>query len=253
MPVTIHIMGGEAPDTGITIDSAAAASTLAWWLEMGVDVAVQDAPRDWLKPAAKPVIAGVVAEPGAAPAPNIAPPSHDTLAELQNWLASSTQLPLASATARRILPIGPEEAPVMLLSDAPTLEDLAAGQPIGGEAWALTQRMLAAIGIKADEAYIAPLSCFHSPGQRLRDADLAECADVARRHIVLAKPKRLLLLGDAPARALLGKPLASARGHLHKVEGVPTVVTFHPRHLLKRGSDKALAWRDLLLLMEDQA
>ena len=149
--------------------------------------------------------------------------------------------------------MGPEDAAIMLLSDAPTLEDLAAGQPIGGEAWALAQRMLAAIGIKADEAYMASLSCFHAPGQRLSEAQLAECAELARRHILLARPKRLLLFGDAPARALLGKPLTAARGHLHKIEGVPTVVTFHPRHLLKRTADKALAWRDLLLLMEDQA
>ena len=244
-------MGGEAPATGITIDSMAAASSLAWWLEMGVDTAIQDEPRDWLKPApAKEPGPAKVAE---APQPNIAPPSHDTLADLQGWLASSTQLPLASATARRILPHGPENAAVMLLSDAPTLEDLASDQPIGGDSWALAVRMLAAIGIKADDAYVASLTCFHTPGQRLKDAELAECAELARRHIALAKPQRLLLFGDTPARALLGKPLTAARGHLHKIEGVPAVATFHPRHLLKRTSDKALAWKDLLLLMEDQA
>jgi len=231
------------------IDRVQAASTLAWWLEMGVDVAVDEKARDWLKPA----IENPPPTPAERPEPNIAPPSHDTLAELQGWLASSTELPLASATARRIMPTGPEDAPIMLLSDAPTLEDLAAGQPIGGDPWALATRMLAAIGIKGDEAYVASLSCFHAPGQRLNEAQLAECADLARRHILLARPKRLLLFGDAPARALLGKPLTAARGHLHKIEGVPTVVTFHPRHLLKRTSDKALAWRDLLLLMEDQA
>ena len=69
----------------------------------------------------------------------------------------------------------------------------------------------------------------------------------------LAKPKRLLLLGDVPSRALLGKPLAAARGHVHKVEGIRAVVTFHPRQLINRPSDKALAWRDLLLLMEDES
>jgi DNA polymerase len=244
-------MGGEAPAIGITIDSAQAASALAWWLDMGVDVAVQEEPRDWLKPPAPKAPVKTAAE-AEAPS-NIAPPTHETLADLQQWLASSTQLPLASATARRILPVGPEDAEVMLLSDAPTLEDLAAGRPIGGEAWALTERMLAAIGVKGADAYVAPLSCFHSPGQKLKDADLAECAEVARRHIALARPKRLLLLGDAPARALLNKPLATARGHIHKIEGVPAVVTFHPRHLMMRPSDKALAWRDLLLLMEDQA
>ena len=243
-------MGGILPATDVVIDSAQAASALAWWLEMGVDVPVQDSPRNWLQP--------VPDKPAVAPAndavtPNVAELSHQTLAELQDWLSSSSQHPLASATAKRIMPVGPENAPIMLLSDAPTLEDFAAGLPIGGEPWALTRHMLAAIGITADQAYVAPLSCFYAPGQRLKDEDLAECARLARRQVALARPQRLLLFGDAPCRALLGKTLTAARGHVHKIEGVPAVATFHPRQLLRRASDKALAWKDLLLLMEDLA
>jgi DNA polymerase len=188
-----------------------------------------------------------------APVPNVAPPSHETLADLQQWLASSAQLPLASATARRILPQGPEDAAVMLLTEAPTLEDFAAGQPLGGESWELAKRMLAAIKIPVEQAYSASLSCLHVPGARMSPADREACAEIARSHIKLAKPKRLLLLGDGPAQALLGKPLPQARGHLHKVEGVRTVVTFHPRQLINQPSNKSLAWKDLLLLMEDES
>jgi DNA polymerase len=238
-------MGGEVG----TIGAAEVRSALAWWLEAGVDVAVQEEPRDWFAPAPRPQ-AKISSEP--ATAPNVAQPSHDTLAELQMWLASSSQLPLASSTARRILPQGPENAAIMLLSEAPTLEDFAAGQPIGGESWELTKRMLAAIGISADQAYSASLSCFHVPGARISAADRAACAEIARRHIQLATPKRLLLLGEGPAQALLGKPLPQARGHIHKIEGVRAVVTFHPRHLINRPLDKSLAWKDLLLLMEDE-
>ena len=114
--------------------------------------------------------------------------------------------------------------------------------------------MLAAIGIAPDEAYVASSSCFHAPGRADDDGELrrlrrASPATISR----LARPKRLLLFGDAPARALLGKPLAAARGHVHRVEGVRTVATFHPRWLLQRPSDKALAWQDLLLLMSEEA
>jgi DNA polymerase len=112
------------------------------------------------------------------------------------------------------------------------------------------ERMLAAIGMSG-QAYSANLACFHSPGARLSPKQLEDCAAAARQHIALAKPKRLLLLGDTPSRALLGKPLLQARGHIHRVEGVRTVATFHPRQLLKRTSDKALAWKDLLLLTEE--
>jgi uracil-DNA glycosylase len=236
-------VGGEADSIGI----AEARSALAWWLEAGVDVAVQEEPRDWLKPAAPKPQAQVTEPP-----PNVAQPTHETLAELQDWLASSAQLPLASSTARRIMPQGPENAAIMLLTEAPTLEDFAAGQPIGGESWELAKRMLAAIKIPADEAYSASLSCFHVPGAKMSPADREACAEIARRHIQLAKPKRLLLLGDGPAQALLGKPLPQARGHVHKVEGVRTVATFHPRALINQPSNKSLAWKDLLLLMEDE-
>ena len=236
-------MGGEADSIGI----AEARSALSWWLEAGVDVAVQEAERDWLAPPRRP------GAPAPTPVANVADPSHTTLAELQQWLASSAELPLASATARRILPHGPEQARVMLLSDSPALEDFAAGQPIGGESWTLAGRMLAAIGIDPAEAYSASLSCFNTPGARMAEADRAACAEIARRHIRLVRPERLILFGDGPAVALLGKRLVEARGHVHKVEGVRTVATFHPRHLIKRPLDKSLAWRDLLLLTEDES
>ena len=138
----------------------------------------------------------------------------------------------------------------MMLSDLPDRDDAAEGRPIGANAWILTQRMLAAIGIAPDEAYLASLSPFHAPGARF-NGELEACAALARDHIRLAKPERLILFGDAPARALIGEPLARARGRVHRIEGVRTVATFHPRWLLQRPSDKALAWRDLLILMSE--
>jgi uracil-DNA glycosylase len=237
-------VGGDVESIGI----AEARSALAWWLEAGVDAAIQEEPRNWLIPS--PPKARPVAKP--VEAPNVRPPDHETLADLQQWLADSAHLPLASAKTRRILPHGPENAAVMLLSDAPSLEDYAAGQPIGGDAWELAKRMLAAIGIKPEQAYSASLSPIHTPGTRLSGRDRDDYADIARRHIALAKPERLLLFGDA-SLTLLGKPVAQARGHIHKVEGIRAVATFHPRHLIKRPLDKRLAWQDLLLLMEDES
>jgi uracil-DNA glycosylase family 4 len=246
MPVRKAAVGGELNPIG----SAEGRSALLWWLAAGVDTAIQEEPRNWLKPRARP--ARLQTPATAEPAPNVVVPSHETLAELQDWLARSAELPLASAAARRILPHGPENAPIMLLTEAPAVEDYSAGQPIGGDAWALTQRMLAAIGITADQAYVAPLSPINAPGKRLSGRERDEYADIARRHVRLAKPKRLLLFGDA-SQALLGKPVAEARGRVHQIEGVRTVATFHPRHLIKRPLDKSLAWQDLLLLMEDES
>jgi len=241
-------MGGEM----MIDDAAIAASALRWWLEAGVDVPVQEAPRDWLNPVRAAAPAAAAAPAPAVAAPREPVPLPETLDLFRDWLGSAKELPMASAGARRVLPHGEPGAPVMLLAETPAGEDAAAGRPIAGEAWTLMERMLAAIGLAAEDAYSASLSCFHAPGARLGEKELAACATIGRRHIALAAPKRLLLLGDAPARAMLGKSLAEARGHVHKVEGVRTIVTFHPRFLLKQPSNKALAWRDLLLLMEEE-
>ncbi|MGI8704723.1 MAG: uracil-DNA glycosylase family protein [Sphingomicrobium sp.] len=229
-------MGG----TGTANGTREVTSALRWWLETGVDVAIQENPRNWLEGAKTLELAQAEAR---APSPN-------TLETFREWLSSSPDAPLASAQSRAVLPQGAQGAQVMILSDPPSRDELASGQPIGGLAAELMQRMLAAIGM-AGQAYTANLACFRSPAARLSSAQMEECASAARRHVELARPRRLLLLGDAPSRTLLGKPLLEARGHVHKIEGVRTIATFHPRQLLKRPSDKALAWKDLLLLIEE--
>jgi len=223
------------------IDRSAADSLIGWWIEAGVDGPVSESPRDWLgQQKAKPSVA-------APPSPAEKPAD---LATFQAWLATAPGLPMDRPGAIRVASHGPETAKVMLLSDLPAREDAAEGKPIGGESWALTSRMLAAIGMTAQDAYVASLSPFHAPGARF-NGELDACAAIARDHIRLARPERLILFGDSPARALIGEPLARARGRVHRVEGIRAIATFHPRWLLQRPSDKALAWRDLLLLMSE--
>lgn len=220
----------------------AAGSLLGWWLDAGVDGAVGETPRDWLNRNKQP----------AVPAPASAAPTEKPaeLASFQAWLATAIGLPMDRPGAIRVAPQGQEGARIMLMSDLPDREDAAEGKPIGGQARALAERMLAAIGIASEDAYVASLSCFHTPGARF-NGDLESCGSIARDHIRLARPERLVLFGDAPSRALLGEPLARGRGRVHRVEGIRTIATFHPRWLLQRPSDKALAWRDLLLLMSE--
>ncbi|HWJ59353.1 MAG TPA: uracil-DNA glycosylase [Sphingomicrobium sp.] len=232
----------------IELSPAEARSALSWWLEAGVDCVLQDEPRNWLAPPKQKTRA-----PAKPDAPNIRAPEPQTLEALKTWLATGADVPLAGANARRALPHGPEDAEIMLLCETPGADADAGDKPITGDAWALTVRMLAAIGIRPEQSYSASLTCFHVPGRRMTTAERELCAEIARRHIRLARPKNLLLFGDGPCVALLGKSLPEARGTAHKVEGVRAVATFHPRQLIQRPTDKALAWRDLLLLMEDQS
>lgn len=231
-------MGGEIG----TIDRDDAAALLGWWLESGVDTAIAEQPRNWLAAAPKPQ--------SAAPPEPAAEAMPGELTAFRGWIETASGLPLDRPGARRVRPEGQAGAELMVIAGPASADET--GRPIGGQAWVLAQKMLAAIGIEPAQAYIAGLSCFALAGARLGGADAARCAEIARHHVALVKPKRLLLLGDEVARAMFGGPVTRVRGKAHKVEGVRAVATFAPRWLLDRPGDKALAWRDLLILMDDE-
>ena len=130
-------MGGEHD----RLTAAEAASVIGWWIEAGVDVAIQEQPRAWLGEAAShsPVFGGQ-AEPASATTSEDLP---NNLEAFRGWFAASPSLPLAQPNSRRVLPKGAEAAEIMLLGDMPTAEDAAQDQPIGGQALELMERMLA--------------------------------------------------------------------------------------------------------------
>ena len=65
----------------------------------------------------------------------------------------------------------------------------------------------------------------------------------------LIRPEIIIALGRSAATTLLNvdASIASLRGRVHRYQGVPLVVTYHPAYLLRNLADKAKAWEDLLL------
>ncbi len=222
----------------------AAASALAWWDEAGVDTLVDDAPRDWLAPVARAVAPSPAALPGVLP---------DTLEAYLTWRGGE-DAPEAGWPGAAIPATGPAHSALMVLVDCPDRDD--DGRLMGGAAGRLFDRMLAAIGLTRDEVHLAAL-CLKRPTAGRLPADAHErLAELARHHIALVAPKRLLVMGNAASRAILAADVAPARGRLHTLNhktakdgaGVEAVATYHPRFLLERAGAKAAAWADLLLV-----
>lgn len=221
-----------------------ALSVLGWWQEAGVDILVDERPRDWLKPAAR----AAVAAPPIAVVPDTLPA---TIAAMHARLAEPGLI--SNALGRPLAPEGNVEAGLMLLVDMPDAGDAEADQLVSGEAGRLLDRMLGAIGRDRGAIYLAPLAPARPAGGRIAPADMAELARLALQHVALVRPKLLLVLGDAAASAVLGRPLAEARGRVqeidHKGAKVGVVASFHPRYLLRDQGAKAKAWADLRLLL----
>lgn len=244
------------------LDSALAASLLDWWHDAGVDLLVEDAPRDWMAEPVQPVTfaptpltpaAPRTAAPVMAPAPTLLP---DTLAAFLEWRLSDAA-PEASWDGVSLTATGPADAALMVLVDCPDRDDGEAGQILSGAPGRLFDRMLAAIGQSRDTVHLASV-CARRPLAGRTPADLeTRLADIARHHVGLIRPRGLLLLGNAASRAVLGTELTSARGHLHAVDHKngksQAIASFHPRFLIEKPMAKAESWKDLQLLMGELA
>jgi DNA polymerase len=237
------------------LSPAEAASALQWWIDAGCDVIAGEEPRDWLTPAA--AAAAPIETKSFAPAAVAAVPDEALPGQLdlfQAWLRDSDRLPYAAPSAPRVCPAGDPASGLMVMTDMPTSEDCATGTLLAGAEGKLFDRMLAAMGRDRGSIYLAAISCLRSADGRLTGAPEQQCALLARHHIGLAAPRALLLFGDAASKALLGLPVARARGRWHEVSThvgpVPAIVTLAPGYLLKHPAQKALAWADLQMLME---
>ncbi|QJU59728.1 uracil-DNA glycosylase [Sphingomonas sp. AP4-R1] len=245
-----------------------ALSALDWWEEAGVDMFVDDAPRDWLAqptPAPEPAPSssthvapgGSVRAPLAASAAPIAaaapPPAAlpDDLAAFRRFLLEDASVP--GPAAARLDATGDPASGAMLILDMPEQGDRAAARLLSGDVGQLFDRMLGAMTLSREIAYLAPLSPARSASGRLTPETIASLATLMRHHIALVRPKRLLLLGDAPTRALLGFGCVEARGRTHEIAGptgaIPAVASFHPRLLIQTPDRKKAAWADLQLFM----
>jgi DNA polymerase len=215
-------------------------SALDWWRLAGVDTLVEDAPCDWLAPAA--------ARP-AAPALSDTAPLPATLAAMQAFLASA---PLFGESGARLPPEGDPASGLMVLIDMPEGGDAEAGQLLTGGTGLLFERMLAAIGRDRASIYLAAITPTRPVGGTLSADAAAEHARLALQHAALAQPRALLVMGTAASCAILGADLHETRGRVHTVtQGASrfaVVATFHPRFLFRQPARKAGAWRDLRLL-----
>jgi DNA polymerase len=253
-----------------TSTPADALALLAWYAEMGVDVALDEAPVDRLaavevQPSPIMPVPPPRAEP-APPAPSLltSPPEEVVLAareqahaartldELREILERFEGCALSQTASRLVFADGNPEARLMLVGEAPGREEDIQGKPFVGRSGQLLDRMLAAIGLDRTSAYIANVVPWRPPGNRTpTPQETAICRPFLERQIALVSPKILVCLGAPSSQAVLGitEGILRARGRwLHYDLGdrtIPAMATLHPAYLLRQPSQKRLAWRDL--------
>jgi len=234
-------------------------------LDWGVDEALADAPQDRLAPLAPTPAAppeAAPARPLAAPRPAAATPVASraaalaaearTLAELREALAAFDGSPLRETATNLVFADGVPQRGLMLIGEAPGADEDRQGLPFVGASGQLLDRMLASVGIaRSESAYISNILPWRPPGNRTpTDAEIALFLPFVRRHIELAAPRLLVLLGGVAAKGVLGakEGITRLRGRWHRFEGRPALPTLHPAYLLRNPVAKREAWADWLLL-----
>lgn len=238
--------------------TAAIAAVLDWWREAGVDHAFSDDPRTWL---AEPAAAAPEAEPERGftppppPPPRPAPASTmaeriagldnlpGTLADFQAWWLAEPSLD-GGQTGGRVAPRGAAGAALMVLVDHPEAEDR--DVLLSGPQGRLLAAMFTAMGIGADQAYIAACLPRHMPLPDWAALDGAGLGLVVRHHIALARPQRLLLFGRHISPLLGHDPTKSAeplREFNHESVSIPLLMAPGLANLAGRPRSKAGLWQ----------
>ena len=224
-----------------------AASLLGWWRDAGVDVAVGETPHDWLGA----TVMIKTSETTASALPTTAAPQ--SLDVLMNHLMTGDVADAGPAN-RRVRPTGDSSGDLMILTDFPDPADVDSGELLSDPVFA---KMLEAIGHTRASVYIASLCPGRPVTGRLTDSSLAALTVLAKQHIAFVAPKQLWLVGSAASRAILGIEDAAAKGKLHSVNHLGTImvaiVTAHPRMFDGSKSRKAAAWAEMqrLIVRED--
>lgn len=181
-----------------------------------------------------------------------------TLEELEQAIKTFEGCSLKHTAMNTVFARGNAASGLMLIGEAPGADEDRQGKPFVGASGRLLDKMMAAIGrTSEDQYYISNILPWRPPGNRKpTPAESAICLPFIKRHIELAKPKVIVLLGGTAVSALLDitDGITRVRGRWYTYpagkETIPTMATFHPAYLLRQPQLKRQAWQDLLEIKE---
>jgi DNA polymerase len=213
-------------------------------------------PGDGSEPAATPRARTALPLPPDASRAAALAAAADSLDALREAIAAFDGSALRDTATSLVFSDGVPGAPTMLIGEAPGAEEDRLGKPFVGASGQLLDRMLASIGLSRErDVYVANILPWRPPGNRTpTDAEIALFLPFVHRHIALARPARVLLLGGVAAKALLGakEGITRLRGRWARLPpeagGLPALPTLHPAYLLRMPAAKRDAWADLILL-----
>jgi uracil-DNA glycosylase family 4 len=174
-------------------------------------------------------------------------------------IGECTRCRLHKGRTNLVFGVGNPQAELMFIGEGPGADEDAQGLPFVGRAGQLLNNMIAAMGLRRQDVYIANIVKCRPPQNRTPEKDECDtCSPFLMRQISVVRPKAIVALGATAAKNLLGlnDSMSNLRGRSYEFtppgyagEAIALFVTYHPAFLLRDPRQKKEAWKDLQIVM----
>ncbi len=173
----------------------------------------------------------------------------DNLKKLINSIKNCN---LKENSKKLILGDGNLNSSIMIIGEAPGLEEEQSNKTFQGEAGTLLEKMLLAINIKKKDIYSSYAINFRPPEDRKPTSqEIKRYSGFLKEHISIIDPKIVILFGSTAMEAATSsnKKISSERGKWKEIilknKTYPLMVTFNPSYLIRFPENKKFSWEDL--------
>ena len=172
---------------------------------------------------------------------------NETLAEIKAEMIEKAKMIPALADKFFVFSQGEPNAEIAVVGESPGPPDVDSEKPFQGPSGELLNRILSAIGLKRENAYLTNIVKYISQGDELTPEIIKFFTPFVWRELAVVKPKVVILLGNTPTKALLNtkKPISQVRGEFQEANGMLLMPTFNPAYLLRDPTKKREVWEDM--------
>ncbi|HLH74035.1 MAG TPA: uracil-DNA glycosylase [Chloroflexota bacterium] len=153
-----------------------------------------------------------------------------SLEEIAKQVANCTACPLARTRHKTVPGDGPLNATIMFIGEAPGFHEDQQGHPFVGAAGQFLEELLASIGLKRSDVFIANVVKCRPPNNRDPQPDeIAACAHFLEAQIAAIHPKMIVTLGRfSMAKFFPGESISRIHGKPRRHGDVVYFPLYHP-------------------------
>ncbi|WP_415322924.1 uracil-DNA glycosylase [Candidatus Pelagibacter sp. Uisw_127] len=174
------------------------------------------------------------------------------LNELKLQINSINDCGLKDNSKKIVLGDGNINSPIMLVGEAPGVEEDNIGLTFLGDVGDLLRKMLMAINIKKENIYSTYAVNFRPPEDRKpTSTEIKRYSHFLQKQVSIIKPKIIILMGSSAMESLTGlnSKISIERGKWKEVIVKNTtynvIITFNPSYILRVPENKKHSWEDL--------